>query len=312
MILSYKVGEDDGGRKVYTILRRELGVSAALTRRLKQADAIFLNGQPVFTDRIVSAGDTLTVDIAAAEPPCDNIPERGELHVLYEDAELIAVGKPPGLLTHPSRARYTGTLANFVAGYLLETTGSGCCHAVNRLDRDTSGVVLFAKSSHMKARASAALAAPGAEKEYLALVCGKMEPPDGAVDLPVKRLAEGDMRRVAAPDGQRAVTHYETVGTALVEGHTVSLLRLRLETGRTHQIRVHMHAAGHPVLGDILYNTEESRAVSESLGITTQALHARRLAFTEPVSGARLDLSLPVPEVFARVLNLIKDGLRDN
>ena len=299
MILTYGVTEADSGKKVYTILRRELWVSVALTRRLKQVQAIFLNGQPVFTDRIVSAGDTVTVDIAAAEPPCDNIPEAGEPHILYEDAGLIAVSKPSGILTHPSRARYTGTLSNHVAGYLLETTGSGCCHAVNRLDRDTSGIVLFAKNSYMKARASEALATADAEKEYLALICGTLEPSTGTLDMPIKRRAEGEMLRIAAPDGQRAVTNYETIGTGLVKARPVSILRLRLETGRTHQIRVHLHAAGHPVLGDTLYCTEESRLVSESLGIASQALHARRLSFTEPVSGIRLTLLAPAPkEIF--------------
>jgi 23S rRNA pseudouridine1911/1915/1917 synthase len=296
MILTYNVGEADAGKKVYTVLRRELLVSAALTRRLKQAGAVRLNGRPVFTDRVVSAGDIVTADIAAAEPPCDNIPEKGELHILYEDAGLIAVGKPSGMLTHPSRARNTGTLSNLVAGYLSETAGSGCCHAVNRLDRDTSGVVLFAKNGYMKARASAALTAADAEKEYLALVCGVMEPPCGILDMPIKRLNKGNMLRVAAPDGQRAVTHYETIGTARIKGRAVSLLRLRLETGRTHQIRVHLHAAGHPVLGDTLYCTAESRRVSESLGVASQALHARRLTFTEPVSGARLTVIAPSPK----------------
>jgi 23S rRNA pseudouridine1911/1915/1917 synthase len=301
MILTYDVTQSDSGRKVYSIMRRELCVSAALTRRLKQVSAIFLNGQPVFTDRLVSPGDTVAIDITAAEPDCDNIPEAGNIDILYEDAGLIAVNKPSGMITHPSHAKNTGTLANIVAGYLLETTGDGSCHSVNRLDRDTSGVVLFAKNSHMKARASSALAAPDAEKEYLALVFGAMDTPAGTIDKPIKRLTEGNMLRVVSSDGQRAVTHYESIDTALVQGASASLLRLRLETGRTHQIRVHMHETGHPVLGDILYYTDDSRSLSESLGITSQALHARRLTFTEPISCASLDLTAPVPDVFARV-----------
>ncbi|NLA86991.1 MAG: RluA family pseudouridine synthase [Clostridiales bacterium] len=301
MILRYDVKESDSGRKVYSIMRRDLVISAALTRRLKQVDAISLNGQPVFTDRLVSPGDTVTVDIAAAEPACDNIPETGTLDILYEDEGLIAVNKQPGMLTHPSRARYTGTLANIVAGYLKETTGNGCCHAVNRLDRDTSGVVLFAKNSHMKARASKALAAADSDKEYIALVLGVLDAPAGTINRPIRRQCEGEMRRITAPDGQRAVTHYETVGTAYSQGNEVSLLRLRLETGRTHQIRVHMHDAGHPVLGDILYNTDKSRSLSEILEISTQALHARRLAFTDPVSGGCIELTAPVPQLFAGI-----------
>lgn len=304
MVLRYDVKESDSGKKIYTIMRRELLVSAALTRRLKQVDAIYLNGQPAYTDRVVLPGDTLTIDITAAEPPCDNIPERGSIDVLYENAGLIAVDKPPGMLTHPSHSKNTGTLANFVAGYLLETTGDGCCHAVNRLDRDTSGVVLFAKNSHMKARASDALAAADAEKEYLALVCGVPDAPVDTIDLPIKRLTEGDMLRVTSPEGQRAVTHYETAQISRVLGHTVSLLRLRLETGRTHQIRVHLHNAGHPVLGDTLYSTEASRAVSESLGITTQALHAHRLTFTEPLTGQPLELTAKVPKLFMCYYNV--------
>jgi 23S rRNA pseudouridine1911/1915/1917 synthase len=307
MILTYVATDADSGKKVYTILRRELCLSAALTRRLKQAGAICLNGQPAFTDRLVSPGDAVSVDTAAAEPSCDNIPEEGCLEILYEDAGLLAVNKPSGLLTHPSRSKNTGTLSNIVAGYLLKTAGDGCCHAVNRLDRDTSGVVLFAKNSHMKARASEALAAPDAEKEYLALVCGVMDVPSGTLDKPIRRLEEGNMLRVTAPDGQRAVTHYETLGTAAAGDRTVSLLRLRLETGRTHQIRVHLCDASHSVLGDSLYVSEESRTVSEALGIASQALHARRLSFTEPVSGRRLTLTAPVPAFFARVFNGINN-----
>jgi 23S rRNA pseudouridine1911/1915/1917 synthase len=156
----------------------------------------------------------------------------------------------------------------------------------------------------MKARASDALVLPGAEKAYLAIVCGVMENASGVIDMPIKRLNEGDMLRVVSPDGQRAVTHYEALKTAQIQGHTISLLRLRLETGRTHQIRVHCRAVGHPVLGDGLYGTEESRAVSEALGVASQALHARRLTFTEPLSGAPLDVTAPLPEVFTRFFDI--------
>lgn len=299
MILKYAVKDKDAGRKVYSIMRHELSVSAALTRRLKQVDGIFINGESVYTDRLVSSGDTVEIDITAAEPPCDILPESGDITILYEDSGLVAVNKPPGLITHPSRAKYTGTLANFLAGYLLETAGDGRCHAVGRLDRDTSGVVLFSKNSYMKARASEALAGEDAEKEYLALVCGAMDASTGVVDMSIKREREGNMRRITASDGQRAVTHYRTLDTAVIEGYLVSLLQLRLETGRTHQIRVHMHAAGHPILGDILYHTDESRAISERLGISSQALHARHLTFTEPVSGKRLIIEAPAPKVFS-------------
>ncbi|SHI21991.1 23S rRNA pseudouridine1911/1915/1917 synthase [Sporobacter termitidis DSM 10068] len=297
MRLTYSAGEKDAGRKVYIVLRRELMISDTLTRRLKRAGAIFVDGAPVFTDRRLTPGETLSVDVTAAEPPCDIVPEEGGLDILYEDAGLLAVNKPSGLITHPSRARYTGTLSNFVAGYLERTSGDGRCHAVNRLDRDTSGVVLFAKNSHMKARAGQALAGD-AEKEYAALIAGVMDKPAGTIDLPIRRLREGDMLRVAAPDGQRAVTHYETTAVTEIDGDTVSSLRLRLETGRTHQIRVHCLAFGHPILGDHLYNTAFSQDISARLGLAAQALHAEKLSFTEPVSGRRLKLTAPLPDYF--------------
>jgi 23S rRNA pseudouridine1911/1915/1917 synthase len=301
MILRYTVKDADSGRTVYAIMRRELRISAALTRRLKQAGAIYAGGVPVYTDHAVAAGETVEIDIMAAEPPCDLVPEAGPLDILFEDSGLIAVSKPAGVLTHPSRARYTGTLSNFVAGYLAQSTGSGCCHAVNRLDRDTSGVVLFAKNSYMKALASEALAEPDAIKEYTAAVFGVMEPPAGTIDLPIRRLREMDMRRTVSPDGQRAVTHYKTELVLKTAGGALSLLRLTLETGRTHQIRVHCRHLGHPVLGDILYYTAESAALSKRLGAASQLLHARRLSFSHPLTGRRIDLEALEPELFCRI-----------
>ena len=301
MILTFTAGPPDDGRTVYSVLRRELRLSQTLTRRLKQTDGIRVGGRLVYTDYRLTPGETVEADLAAAEPPCDIVPENGPLDILYEDDGLIAVNKPAGLLTHPSRARYTGTLANAIAGHLRESSGDARCHAVNRLDRDTSGAVLFAKNSHLKALASQALQAPEAEKTYLALVYGVMDPPLGIQDAPIKRLREGDMLRVPAPDGQKAVTHYDTLSVFTTAGSEVSLLKLSLETGRTHQIRVHCLAAGHPVLGDGLYCTPASLAVSDELGIVTQALHAHRLTFMEPVSGKRLSLMAEPPEVFGRI-----------
>lgn len=303
MILRYTVSETDAGRKVYSIMRRELDISATLTRRLKLSGGIFVGGQPAYTDRLVLPGETVEINLLSAEPACDIVPETAPIQVLYEDEGLIAVNKTSGLITHPSRARYTGTLANFVAGYLQETTSDGCCHAVNRLDRDTSGIVLFAKSCYMKARASEALGAPEALKEYIALVLGSMEPASGTVDLSIRRLTEGDMRRITSPDGQNAVTHYETQATFTINGNAVSLIRLKLDTGRTHQIRVHCHAVGHPVLGDVLYYTEHSRSVSEQLGIYSQALHAQRLSFKEPLTSRFIEITAPAPDVFIRFSN---------
>ena len=312
MIITYTATEKDIGRTVYSIARRELCVSAALLRRLKAADAISVSSVPVFTNYVLSPGETVTFDISAAEPPCDNIPEQGDIDILFENEGLLAVNKPVGILVHPSRSKNTGTLSNFVAGY-LGTQGDGSlvfpeehkrtvplcsCHAVNRLDRDTSGVVLFAKNSYMKALASEALSGQSSTKEYLALVYGIL-PERGVIDAPIRRLEERNMLRITSQDGQRAVTHYETISVSKIGEEYISLARLRLETGRTHQIRVHCLHIGYPVLGDKLYSTEKSRALSMMLDISTQALHAYKLGFTEPLSGQYIEIKAPVkPENF--------------
>lgn len=292
MKLQYDATENDAGRKVYHILKNALGLSAGAVKRLKAAGGVTVNGKPVFMDHRVEPGDTVEAALSEAEP--DFPPERGELEILFENQGLLAINKPAGMLSHPSRGRYTGTAANFVAGYLLETGGSAACHAVNRLDRDTSGVMVFAKNALLKTRTMEALRAPEAEKEYLAYLCGQLPSGRGVIDLPIDREREGFQKRVVRDTGKRAVTEYETLDRAEIFGRPVTQVRLVLHTGRTHQIRVHCAHLGAPVLGDRLYGTAASVELSERLGLTAHLLHARRLSFTEPMTGGFLTLEAPV------------------
>lgn len=294
MTPTFIVTEAYAGKSVYTILRREFKFSAALIRRLKHTNGFIVNGIPVFSNHLLSTGDVLTADIMSAEPSCDIVPENGKIDVLFENDGLIAVNKPSGILIHPSRAKYTGTLANFVSGYLLNKENCGVCHAVNRLDRDTSGVVLFAKNSYMKDIAAKALADETSAKEYIAIAYGKFPNLHGTINLPIKRFEEGNMLRVTAPDGKPAITHYTVINESNICGEDVSVLKLVLETGRTHQIRVHCKAIGHPLLGDILYYTDSSKAASEKLMISAQALHAEKLIFIEPLSDKKLEITAPL------------------
>lgn len=294
MIARFTVTDDYIGKTVYTVLRHKFKFSASLIRRLKRSNGIFLNGEPVFTTRLLSSGDTVSADIISAEPPCDILPEHGSLDILFENEGLIAVNKPSGILVHPSRAKYTGTLANYVSGYLLSSTGYGICHAVNRLDRDTSGIVLFSKNAYMKDAASKSLSNSSSCKKYTAIVYGKFSSSSGTISLPIRRFEEGNMLRITAPDGKTAVTHYKVTASAKLENNYVSMLELILETGRTHQIRVHCQAIGHPLLGDVLYHTEESSKLSEKLHISAQTLHAHKLIFTEPCANMQLELTAPI------------------
>ncbi|NLL46794.1 MAG: RluA family pseudouridine synthase [Clostridiales bacterium] len=288
MELRYTATEKDEGRELLRVLRGDMALSANLIRKLKRRGGIFVNSRPAFTNYRLSCGDLVTCLTDVAEEASGIVPEQGEVDIIFEDEWFLAVNKPSGQLSHPSRSRYTGTLANYVSRYL-----GGVCHAVNRLDRDTSGIVLFAKSSHAKARAVQAMRA-GSEREYLALAYGNFRPHRGTIDAPIKRLRERDMRRGVRQDGERAVTHYVVIGEHLCSGQPITALKLKLETGRTHQIRVHCEYLGHPLLGDVLYFTPESRAISDKLGIGAQALHAARLCLEHPFTGGRLELNCPL------------------
>lgn len=293
MILSYTAVQEDAGRKVYSVLRRELALSSSMVRSLKHTGGLCVDGQEAFTDHLLRPGETVTADVSRAEPPCDVIPQDGELEILWEDDGLLAVNKAPGVLVHPSHARNTDTLANFVCGYLRASDALCGCHAVGRLDRDTSGAVLFAKNSYMMFRLSKRIE----NKTYLAAVCGCPPEERGVIDLPIRRRSPEDMARIVAPDGQRAVTHYELLRSFETFSETVSLLRLRLETGRTHQIRVHCLELGMPLLGDVLYATDRSRALSEKLQITAQTLHASGFSFVHPLTGERVEITAPLRRV---------------
>lgn len=292
MKVEFLVPEEGSGKTVLTVLRKDMELSASLVRRLKREQGIFVDNEPVYTNYKLTAGERVSAAVDAGEAVCDIVPESGPLDVLWENKWMLAVNKPAGLIIHPSHSRYTGTLANYVAGYYYEKYGDGTCHSVNRLDRDTSGVVIFARNGYAKDRITKALKATGC-KEYTAIVCGCPAQKSGVIDAPIKRLKEMELMRLVCEDGQRAVTHYTVEKTINTDFGKISILRLRLETGRTHQIRVHLKHIGCPILGDKLYCDEISSNTSEALGAETQLLHACRLTFTEPFYGERLVLEAP-------------------
>ena len=289
MILTFTVPEGPD-RKVYTVLRRELKASAAFVRRLKAAGALTVNGEPAFTDRILHPGDVLIADVDACEPESDLVPEDGPLIILREEEGFLAVNKPAGQIVHPTRSRFGGTLCNAAAGYLRAKNGPSAVHAVNRLDRDTSGIVLLAKNSYMHALLTDALRDPSAHKTYLAVVCGVMPETEGIIDAPIIRPDPADMRRAVRTDGQSSVTRWKV----MAETEGLSLLSLTPETGRTHQIRVHCAFLGCPLLGDRLYGTQGSLSQAEKYGVHAHMLHASGLEFPHPFTGTSVVVSAPV------------------
>lgn len=292
MILEHTITHFEDGTELLAVLKRTLSLSATTVKRLKRENGIAVDGRPVFTNYTVRQGERLTITLS--EPPSDIVPETGAIDILYEDEGLLAVNKPPGLLVHPSRARNTGTLSNFVLEYLIRQGNGPYCHTVNRLDRDTSGAVLFAKNAHIKNLTAQALRSPEGKKEYVALLCGIPERSRGTIDMPIRRFRERDMRRIVAQDGDRAVTGYTVTASGCYNGQTVSLVRFHLITGRTHQIRVHCHWMGTPVLGDTLYFTPESASVSRKLGAGQQMLHSEVIELIHPITSLLLRVKAPI------------------
>ena len=270
--------------KLLSFLRRELGMSVGLVKRLKYDHAFAVNGTPQYTNYPVRPGDVITVTLREGQP--DYPAQEGPLDILYEDEAIIALDKPTGILMHPSSARGTGTLANYLAGY-YQKTGQACLvHPVSRLDRDTFGVVLVAKNAHAHATLQRSMQAGGVEKVYQAAVFGHAPAPAGRLDYPIYRPDPMRMLRAVDSAGQPAVTDYQV----LAAGQETSLLELRPRTGRTHQLRLHCLTAGFPILGDPQYCTPASKAFSDDLALPWQQLCAVSLTFPHPITGQTLTL----------------------
>ena len=266
--------------RLSSFLLRELKMSTGLMNKLKWGDGIRVNGIPQHTNYPVQPGDVITVALEEETP--EYPAEDGPLTILYEDDWLLAVDKPSGMLIHPSRAKNTGTLANFVAGF-YQKTGQKCAfHPLTRLDRDTFGIVLLAKNAHIHAL----LQQEKPKKTYHALVYGAPAEMQGTVTAPIARCALPSLLRKIDPNGKPCITEYRM----LERGPQTARLELHPVTGRTHQLRLHCAYLGCPILGDPQYGTEESMAYSAKLGIQTQLLCAKRLEFSHPITGEPLTL----------------------
>ena len=266
--------------RLSSFLLGELKMSSSLMNKLKWGDALQVNGEPQRTNYPVKPGDVVTVRLDEEEP--EYPAEDGPLTILYEDAYLLAVDKPAGMLIHPSRSCFSGTLANLVAGYYARTGQRSAFHPMTRLDRDTFGVVLLAKNAHVHTL----LQSTSVQKTYHALTFGGPEEDSGMIDAPIARRPLPSLLREIREDGKPSVTRYQLLER---EG---KLCKLALEpvTGRTHQLRLHCMHSGFPILGDPQYNSPESAAASEQIGLKYQLLCAKSLKFTHPVLGNTLEI----------------------
>ena len=257
------------------ILKNEMRVSTGLMNRLKVVDRILVNGTPQRTNFAVRCGDTVTLLLDEPEPeyPGEDLP----LTILYEDDHILAVDKPAGMLIHPSRSRDTGTLANAVIGHYARTGQKCAFHPLTRLDRDTFGVVLIAKNSHIHAL----LQQTPLQKTYQALCFGSFPMDAGIIDAPIERRPLPSLLRYICPTGKPSQTRCRVLRR--FDGHT--LVELEPLTGRTHQLRLHCAHVGCPILGDPQYGTEESQTYSAQFGYIHQRLCAKRIEFQHPLTG---------------------------
>lgn len=273
----FKIDDKNSGLMIRDFLRN-FGVSSALLTKLKQDEnGIKLNGKFAKAIEVLKSGDTLTVNIKNS----GKMPEKFEcedVKVAYNDEDILVLNKPPLMPVHESRNHRGDTLANVAACYME----SDCAfRAVYRLDRDTSGLVLIAKNELAASKLAGKI-----KKDYYAVVSGKFEG-EGTIDLPIRRVRESIIERGVFDDGERAVTHYEAIKT---DGEN-TLLKLNLETGRTHQIRVHFSHLGAPLLGDTLYGGSCEK-------INRQALHCKTIYFTHPITHEKITVDCDFPKDF--------------
>ena len=275
------IGNDFDGQSIKFILTNYWGFSASLVTALKKGDCILLNGKKEFVTKIVSSGDVLKISLPQANS--DNIvPNNIPLSILYEDEDILVINKPANMPTHPSIGHYEGTLANGVMHYYRDIPFT--FRAVTRLDRDTSGVVLIAKHIVSADKLSKSLISGELTKEYMAVCVGSPSPQKGTIDAPIRREAEGIIKRCIKEDGKPSLTEYEVIK----EKDGLSLVKLHPKTGRTHQLRLHLSHIGTPILGDFLYGEEVS-------GVRTR-LHCHSLSFPHPFTGKAVTITAPLPE----------------
>ena len=335
-ILKYIISENTTPVTILDFLKKE-GFSRHILSSMKNTpNTIILNGERGFGRSVLKPQDHLIITVPETESGENIIRTKMDLNIIYEDEDILVINKPADMPVHPSAGNYENTLANGIAWYFAEKGEDFVYRCINRLDRDTSGLTIVAKHAvsaailgqMVRAKAEQGLKAPGIHRTYLAFVEGKVVPVSGVIDAPIARQEDRCLRRVVDfKRGDRAVTHYRVL-TGWQTGSAQkfrSLVKLQLETGRTHQIRVHMAYLGHPLVGDFLYNpaygeNQIDRRDDENSGerhfscgktfscergqydIGRQALHAWKLSFFHPMTGEPMEFTAPLPPDMQRLI----------
>jgi 23S rRNA pseudouridine1911/1915/1917 synthase len=300
--LVYEIPAEEDGWILKTILQKRMFISRSLLSRLKQTEqGIMLNGERVYISVRVAVGDRVEVRMEQ-ETSTDIVPQDIPLNIIYEDEHLLILNKPTGIIVHPTHGHYMNTLANGVVYYWQQSGQNIRFRPIHRLDQETSGVLAIAKNPYVHQWVSEQMIAKETKKEYVAIVYGIVKADRGTIDAPIDRNPESPHLRIVLETGYPSVTHYEVVQRY----KDVTQVRLWLDTGRTHQIRVHMRSIGHPLIGDKLYFTDEAGKellLAESSPIIDRhALHAEKLGFTHPVTRQWNEYTAHLPEDMLELL----------
>ena len=296
-----RASEESKNQRLDAFLASSLdGLTRSQATQLIESGEVAVNGRAVSKSYKLAGGEDIAVTLPEPEP-LEAVPQDIPLDVVYEDADVIVVNKPSGMVVHPAPGHPDGTLVNALlyhcAGTLSGVGGALRPGIVHRIDRDTSGLIIAAKNDAAHQYLSAQLADHTLARTYECIVVGKLREDRGTVDAPIARHPTDRKRMAVVAGGREAVTHWEVI--ARYPGYTH--VRCRLETGRTHQIRVHMAYIGHPILGDTVYGAKK-----EVPGLTGQCLHAVGLRFLHPRTHEVVELFCPLPEEFTRMLQKIR------
>ena len=306
----YRIAEENVGTRLDSFVAAVSDLSRSAAQKLIESGDITVSGATVSKKYAVKLGDV--IEITKPEPEmCEALPEDIPLDIIYEDKDILVINKPSGMVVHPAPGNYTGTLVNALLHHCKDDlSGIGGVvrpGIVHRIDKDTSGLLVVAKNDAAHAALSEELSYHGIEREYHAIVRGGFKSDTGTVDEPIGRHPV-DRKKMAVLHGsdsaKNAVTHYEV----LERYGEISYIKCLLETGRTHQIRVHMSYTGHPLLGDEVYATPKTNFEKHHPALFDgQALHAKRLSLTHPRTGERITFECELPDNFKRALKLLRE-----
>jgi len=295
LLLTYLVKEADDNCTVKYILKEKLKISENLIVKLKSDNRILCNNSPIRVIDHVNYNDSISVNIDFIESNTEITPEPMQLNILFEDECIIVLNKPANTVVHPSILHQEGTIANGLSHYYNQNNIHSKIRPVSRLDKDTTGIIIFAKNQYVQDRLIRQMKSRVFKKEYLGIVFGTPEMQSGTINLPIARKGDSIIERTVCPTGDPSLTHYQVIKSY----NQMSLMRFDLETGRTHQIRVHCKAIGHALIGDTLYSEETTNLISR------QALHSHKVKFIHPYHNKLVELSAPLPEDIISVIRTL-------